>query len=351
MSPSIEVSVQRPVAEAAHREVTLAQRLRSLALPLLLATGGCVLVAALIQHVGVAALYALLGAAAPWLPLALALEAARIVCEAQAARSLYRGVAGIGGTVPRWSALLRVHLLSYGVIAFAPAGRASGEALRATLLARSVGGARAAAVGTVSQALALVAAGLVSLPCAVAARLAGADTLAISLLLQAIALSVLGALVLVAARRREVGSLLRRFRKVADAGDVYVQAMHALPPVPLAALALTLAGRGAQLLLLTTLLVAVGAHIDLRGAFVALGALLVGTSAGDLIPGQLGATDGALALFHNAMRATEAQAVGAALLVHVVQLAWTLAATVGSALQHSAAGAARASATRRSATV
>jgi len=142
--------------------------------------------------------------------------------------------------------------VSYGVIAFAPAGRASGEALRATLLARYVGGARAAAVGTVSQALALVTTGLVSLPCALAARIAGADTLAISLLLQAIVLSVLGALVLVAARRREVGSLLRRFRKVADAGDAYVEAMHALPPLPLGALGMTLAGRGAQLLLLTT---------------------------------------------------------------------------------------------------
>lgn len=351
MSQSIAAPVPRAVTEAARRPTSRAQRLRSLALTVLLATGGCVLVAALIHHVGAAALYALLGAAAPWLPLALALEAVRIVCEAQAARSLYCGVAGVGGTVPRWSALLRVHLLSYGVIAFAPAGRASGEALRATMLARTVGGARAAAVGTVSQALALVATGLVSLPCAVAAWLAGADTLAISLLLQAIALSVLGALVLVAARRREVGALLRRFRKVAHAGDEYVEAMHALPPLPLPALALTLAGRGTQLLLLTTLLVAVGAHIDLRGAFVALGALLVGTSAGDLIPGQLGATDGALALSHTAIQVTEAQAVGAALLVHVVQLAWTLAASVGSALHHSAAGAARASAAQNSAAV
>jgi len=91
MPPSMEVSVTRPVAEAARRESSLAQRLRSLALTLLLATGGCVLVAALIERVGVAALYALLGAAAPWLPLALALEAVRIVCEAQAARALYRG--------------------------------------------------------------------------------------------------------------------------------------------------------------------------------------------------------------------------------------------------------------------
>jgi len=351
MPPSIEVAIRGSVTGAAHRAASPARRLRSLALPVLLATGGCVLVGALVHHVGVAALYALLCAAAPWLPLALALEAARVVCEAHAARSLYRGVAGVGGAVPRWRALLHVHLLSYGVIAFAPAGRASGEALRATLLARTVGGARAAAVGTVSQALALVAAGLVSLPCAVAARLAGADTLAISLLLQAVALSVLGALVIVAARRREVGSLLRRFRKVADAGDAYVEAMHALPPLPLGALALTVAGRGAQLLLLTTLLVAVGAHIDLRGAFVALGALLIGTSAGDLIPGQLGATDGALAIFHTAMRVTEARAVGAALLVHVVQLAWTLAAAVGSALHHSADSAARASAARRSATI
>jgi uncharacterized membrane protein YbhN (UPF0104 family) len=305
------------------------QRARSLIVPIVFAAAGIGLVVFMVHHVGLATLLALMRAAAPLLPVAIALEAGRIACEVLAARALYRGIldgspAQATRRMPPWSALLRVHLMTYGVVAFAPAGRATGEAVRAAMLARYLGGPSAAAAGTVSQALVLVATGLFSLPCALAAHLAGAPALVGSLLLQAVVLCALGALVLLAARRREVGKLLRRFRKVEQAGDAYVAAMHALPVLPLRALALSIGSRAMQVLVLATVLFAVGAHVDLRSALVAMGAMLVGTSAGDFVPGQLGATDGALALFHTAIGATPARAIGAALLVHVVQLTWTL---------------------------
>lgn len=299
-----------------------------LLIPLLLATVGVAIVAGMIHHVGVGPLLLVLQVAAPLLPLALALEGARVACEAVAARTLYRRVAGRHGGVPPWSALLRVHLMTYAVVAFAPAGRAAGEALRAAALRKHVGVARAAAVGTASQGLSLLATGLVSLPCALAAHLAGAGVLVASLLVQAAVLSLLGALVLLGPRRPELGRLLRRFRKTEQGGEAYVQAMNALPPVPLEALSLAVLGRGVQALLLGTLLFSVGAPLTLRSALVALGAVTVGTSAGDFVPGQLGATDGALSLFHAALSTTATQAVAAAMLAHGVQLAWALLSVV-----------------------
>jgi hypothetical protein len=297
---------------------------RALLTPLLFAGGGVALVALVVHRVGAAGLIEALRAAAPLLPLALALEGARIASEAMAALALFRGLAARPGDAPTWRALLRVHLMTYGVVAFAPAGRAAGEALRATLLAPTIGGARAAAVGTFSQGLGLLATGLVSLPCALAAWRAGTGALATTSLIQAAVLSALGVLLLVATRRREVGSLLRRFRRAEHAGEAYVEAMNALPLVPLAPLGLTVLGRAAQCAMLATLLFAVGARVDLGAAVSALGAMLVGTSAGDFVPGQLGATDGAFTLFHDALGATPAQAVGAALLAHLMQLAWTI---------------------------
>lgn len=295
-----------------------------LLIPLLLATAGVAIVVGMVHQVGAGALLVVLGAAAPLLPLALTLEGARLACEAVSARTLYRRVAGRGGSVPPWSALLRVHFMTYAVVAFAPAGRAAGEAVRAAALRKHVGGARAAAVGTASQGLSLLATGLVSLPCALAAHLAGTGVLVASLLVQAAVLSLLGLLVLLGTRRPELARLLRRFRKTEQGGEAYVQAMNALPPVPLDALALAIFGRGVQALLLGTLLFAVGAPLTLRSALVALGAVTVGTSAGDFVPGQLGATDGALALFHSALGTTAARAVGAAMLAHLVQAGWAL---------------------------
>jgi hypothetical protein len=52
---------------------------------------------------------------------------------------------------------------------------------------------------------------------------------------------------------------------------------------------------------------------------------MVATSAGDLIPGQLGVTDAAFALAAPALQLSLASAVAVALLSHGVQLAWCAA--------------------------
>jgi hypothetical protein len=288
--------------------------------PALCALVGLALVAWVVSRSGLAALRDVAVLAAPYLPLLFAIEAGRELLEVFAAQALYPA-----GKAPAFKALLRVHLLTYGVLTFAPAGRATAEALRAGLLAGEVGGARAAAAGTAAQGLVMLSTAVASAACAVGALLVGARTLAGPLWLQALVFVGIAMLLLLAPRSPLAASLVRRVRKATSHGEDYVRAMRELPAVPWRGLAWLVASRATQLVLVAVALHAVGAGVTTVTALVAHGALLVGTSAGDLVPGQLGATDGAFAFFHGAIGCSEVQAVGVALLLHAVQLGWTLA--------------------------
>lgn len=61
----------------------------------------------------------------------------------------------------------------------------------------------------------------------------------------------------------------------------------------------------------------------LRGGLLGQAVHLVGSSAGDLIPLQLGATDGGFVLAAPLLGMGTADAVAAALVLHGVHLAWT----------------------------
>jgi len=295
-------------------------RLVRVVVPAACALVGLALVVWVVSRSGVAALRDVAVLAAPYVPLLLAIEAGRELLEVFAARALYPA-----GTAPSFKALLRVHLLTYGVVTFAPAGRATAEALRATLLAGEVGGARAAAAGTAAQALVILSTAVASGACAAGAFVADSQALAGPLLAQTIAFVALGFVMLLAPRSPFASGLVRRFRKMSAHGEDYVRAMRDLPAVPMRGLGWLVASRATQWVFVAVALHAVGARVSPVAALVAHGALLAGTTAGDLVPGQLGATDGAFALFHRAIGCTEAQAVGVALLLHAVQLAWALA--------------------------
>jgi hypothetical protein len=288
--------------------------------PALCALVGIALVAWVVSRSGFAALRDVALLAAPYLPLLFAIEAGRELLEVFAARALYPA-----GKAPPFGALLRVHLSTYGVVTFAPAGRATAEALRAGLLAGEVGGARAAAAGTAAQGLVMLSTAVASAACAVGACLVDARALGGPLVLQALVFVGIGMLLLLAPRSPVAAAVVRRMRSTTSHGEDYVRAMRDLPPVPWRGFAWLVASRATQLLLVAVALHAVGAAVTPVVALVAHGALLVGTSAGDLVPGQLGATDGAFALLHVPIGCAEAQAVGVALLLHAVQLGWTLA--------------------------
>ena len=67
---------------------------------------------------------------------------------------------------------------------------------------------------------------------------------------------------------------------------------------------------------------AAGAAFGLGRSFLALGVSLVGGSLGDMIPGQLGAADGAFALFARELGIAAAGGVAVAVVMRFVQIAW-----------------------------
>jgi hypothetical protein len=227
---------------------------------------------------------------------------------------------------------LHAHLLAYPATLLLPAGRAAGEALKAVVLVRHVGVERAAAAALLNQSLALLAVFVVSLPCVlVAFTTLGPGVLSWAIATQTATAIGLGALIGVAARRRQIGGALTALsRKLGAATErvvVEVRRIGALPVLPFAA---HVANRA--LLVLQIALLA-GALSVARGAdaLLVVGSYFVGTAAGDIVPAQLGATDGALALAAPTLGASVAQLVSLALLIHVTQLCWALAG-VGASL-------------------
>jgi hypothetical protein len=69
---------------------------------------------------------------------------------------------------------------------------------------------------------------------------------------------------------------------------------------------------------------AAGASFLLARPFVALAVAITGASAFDFVPGQIGALEGAFALFAPAMQLAGPAAIAVALLVHLVQVAWVV---------------------------
>jgi uncharacterized membrane protein YbhN (UPF0104 family) len=303
------------------REVVHPERRRRRALlHAVFALVGAAAIALLVRSVGVAALVAALRASARWLPLLFALEAGRAALEAFATWSLS---ARVRARV-RLPELARAHLIAYAVSMVMPAGRAAGEATKAALLSRRVGAPEAAAVAAGNQSAALLGGALAAVPCAVAAAvLAPGSPLTWALAVFAAGSSALTAAFQLALRRGALGgSLLRRITGTEEAPAAFREALARMPAVPLGA---TLAAVGSRALFaveLAVLLHAAGGSA-LR-APLALGVSLVGGALGDLVPGQLGASDGAFALAAPLLGITRADGVALAMTLHLLQIGWAV---------------------------
>ncbi|XXR41028.1 lysylphosphatidylglycerol synthase domain-containing protein [Sorangium sp. So ce375] len=302
-----------PAARRARRKALLHVALGGLGLAAL---------AALIRHVGAAEMLAAVTRAAPFVPLLIALEAARVGCEA-----LATGVLCAPRRVPV-AELLRIHAVTYPVITLMPAGRPAGEAVKAALLSPHVGAPRAAAIATANQSLALLSSAPLSLLAAIALfRIGGgASPLALGVLAHAALLVASGLGVAFAARQRTASAwITRRFARAGQLATAFQEAVHERPPVPAWPFAACLAGRALQAVQYGVLLAVVGAESGPVRALAAYGVGAAGTAAGDLIPGQVGATDGAFALAAPLLGLTESSAIAISLLVHLLQAAFALA--------------------------
>jgi hypothetical protein len=278
---------------------------------------GAVALVVMVRHVGADVLLAIVSRSSGWIPLLIALEVLRIGADVAVAHALYAKLP----RRPPMAALIRAHLIAYPVTILAPAGRAAAEALKASCLASHAGGPQAAAVGTMSQALALIGGGLIAVPCFLAAwLLTGSSILTIAIGVQVVVATALGMLIQAATRRRAISGFLRRFARAGQAAESYQDTVHLHPVLPVRALPATAVNRLLQVAQYAVLIHAVGGATGLAASFVAEGINLVGTSLGDFVPGQIGATDGAFALAAHALQLSQADGIGMSVLVHFVQM-------------------------------
>lgn len=301
-----------------------------------LAVVGVAAMVILIRSVGPAALLAALRSSARWLPVLLALEIGRAALEAIATRSLSARVRRRVGL----PTLARVHLIAYAVGNVMPAGRAASEAVKSAMLSRHIGAPEAAAIGTGNQAGALFGGAAIALPCAAAAALlTGPSWLTWALVAFAGVTFAITFAFQVACRSPGIGgAVVRRFTHMEQATAVFQRAVDEIPLLPVAATLASVAGRALFAVELGLLLHATAGAATVGRSIVALGVSMIGGVAGELVPGQLGASDGAFALAAPSLGITRADGVAMAMTLHLIQLFWAIVAATAPLVWKAAPG-------------
>jgi uncharacterized membrane protein YbhN (UPF0104 family) len=286
---------------------------------LALFAGGLALTAWLVRSAGLDRVGAALREAGPWLPAVLLLELGILACDMTAARTLL-GDAIRNVTPGTW---LRSAAIAYASTVVLPAGRAAGEAMRAATLAPSVGVGRATATCSRLQACVLVSnAGISFVIAAVVFAGRANGVLALALLVNAVACTLLAVVVFVAARSKRVALWLKkRFKKLAQMTETEGQGSGA--GADARGVGLSFVGRIFECTQYGVVLHAIGGKATVASALTAQGIHLVGASVGDLVPNQMGVTEGAYRLFTSALDVTVAQALSIALVIRLVQLTLT----------------------------
>jgi hypothetical protein len=224
------------------------------------------------------------------------------------------------------STWVRAMALAYGLGVLLPAGRAGGEVARAAVLARDLDIATAARAGARLQCSSLYANAIASI---VLCALVWSTPLGWALLANALLCGGFAATLDLAVRSgrfaRLVQAILRRY-----APSRLTNAASA-PPTPLARpVLLSTLGRAVQTLQYGIVVFAVGATASFRNAVAAEGIHLVGATAGDAIPNQLGVTEGAYRLFASSLDlgAAPEKALSIALVIRCAQIALAFAMLV-----------------------
>lgn len=294
---------------------------------ILLALVGLTLVAILIRGAGPARVAAILWQAGRWLPVILALELVQIGTDFLALKTILR---------ERWRQIpaatwVRSSALAYAMMTLLPAGRAAGEVTRATLFSKFVGTPRAATTSTCLQAAYLSANGVISLlACLVVASRFGLEsTLALLLAGNVLFQALVAGSLLAILRAARIGRWLDRIRRRIIPG---AKESPPLDPeerrrIPWRAALVCSTGRLAQTLQYGVILHAVGGVLTVRNAFITHGIHLVGATLGDMLPNQMGVTDGFFRAFADQLGFADepARALSIAFVVRIAQL--TLAAT------------------------
>ncbi|MGH7296778.1 MAG: lysylphosphatidylglycerol synthase transmembrane domain-containing protein, partial [Polyangiaceae bacterium] len=294
---------------------------------ILAALVGLAIVAYLVRDAGPDRVAAVLWQAGSWLPLILALEVLQLATDFYALRAI---LGDRRAQIPP-STWLRAMSVAYAMMTLLPAGRAAGEITRATLFSRTIGPPRAATTSTLLQAAYLAANGLLSLVAClvVASRFGWRTPLALLLAGNVLFQAAIASGLLAILRDARVGRWLDRVRRrfVPGAAESAPLDPEERKQVPWRAALVCSLGRAAQVVQYGVILHAVGGLLTVPNAFVAHGIHLVGATLGDLMPNQLGVTDGAYRAFAGDLgfAAEPARALSIAFVARIAQV--TLAAT------------------------
>ncbi|HEY8091804.1 MAG TPA: hypothetical protein VIF09_28275 [Polyangiaceae bacterium] len=314
------------MSPATDRSASRRAKLR-LAGRILAGLAGLTLVAYLVRDAGPERVAAILWQAGRWLPLILLLELFQVSTDFLALRSILRD---------RWRQIppatwVRSSAIAYAMMTLLPAGRAAGEVTRATLFASTIGAPRAATTSTLLQAAYLAANGMLSIVgcVAVGSRFGWQTPLALLLAGNVLFQAMIASGLLAILRDARLGRWLDRTRRRIVRGAVESPPLdpEERRQIPVGAAFICSMGRAAQVAQYGIILHAVGGVLTLRNAFVAHGIHLVGATLGDLMPNQLGVTDGAYRTFAADLgfAAEPARALSIAFVVRIAQL--TLAGT------------------------
>jgi hypothetical protein len=289
----------------------------SIALRFLVFVAGGAVVILLVRAAGPERVYILLQQAWPWLPAVIACEMLMVTTDLLALRALLGQAAE---RTPR-SAWVRSSTFAYAAMIILPAGRAAGETIRAATLAPSVGAARATGACARLQSCIVFGNTVASLVTASFAY-RYSTILALALLANGLACALIGSAILLLARSERFAAWLRkRFAKFV--------ATHTVPPqaqphrwATVLAIALAVTGRAVQTVQYGIAIHAVGLVATPVTTIVAQGIHLVGAAFGDLVPIQLGMTEGAYRAFASALglQSDTARALSIALVARVAQL-------------------------------
>jgi len=287
----------------------------------------------LVHHIGPDAVLDALRRVLPWLPVLLAVEGARIGVEAATTGALYAQL----GERPRARALLRAQLLAYWVFVVSPMGRTAAEVTKALILSEDEGAGRATSVAIVAQGAALVGTAVLSCACvAAAAARPEAWPLAWAVGAQTVGVAALGGLVLWGARRERVGRvagwLLERVGVDEAQRRRLPKLVRSMRPVPWRVVLGYAASRGLSAVLFFCAIAALGGGAQPLGALRAMGVSLIGAAAVDLVPADVGLTEGAFALFRDGVGVGAAEAVTLGLAFHATQIVWVAGSAVAATL-------------------
>ncbi len=288
---------------------------------LLLFVLGIGLAAWLIRGVGLERVGTVLSDAKGYVPLIFLLEIVIVVIDVLALRSLLGPAASRVAT----SVWIRSSAIAYTSSVLLPAGRAVGEAMRVRALAPELGVPRATGAASRLQIGNLYANAVISIVILVDlfATGEGGGPLTIAVAVNAVACTLLASLLLALVRSKRFAAWLgQRFKGFVEAHTI-TDELPAPPGGAARAVGFCSIARLVQTVQYGVAVRSVGGAATLHFALSAQGIHLVGAAAGDLVPNQIGVTEGAYRAFAHSLGfdADPARALGIALLTRIAQIA------------------------------